>query len=117
MGSRGVTVKWSTARRRRPWRTLEGGAVLALPLTAPSLPAAPLPSAAGNPPACRLVRLSDIGWTDATSATAIFSALLRHLGYRPQTPLLWPRHVRVRGAFGSAERREGCPSHDPFPRG
>jgi hypothetical protein len=31
--------------------------------------------------------LSDIGWTYVTSTTAIFSALLRHLGYRPQTPV------------------------------
>src|SRR5260370_9085732 len=111
MGSRGVTVKWSTARRRRPWRTLEGGAVLALTLTAPSLPAAPLPSAAGNPPACRLVRLSDIGWTDVTSTTAIFSALLRHLGYRPQTPVLCPPNSRLRDAFGLRDRRYHSPSH------
>src|SRR5260370_36911941 len=113
MGSRGVTVKWSTARRRRPWRTLEGGAVLALPLTAPSLPAAPLPSAAGNPPACRLARLSDIGWTDVTSTTAIFSALLRHLRYRPQTPVRRPQDVRPCDAFESAERRQDCPVRDP----
>ncbi len=37
-----------------------------------------------DPPNCRSVRLSDIGWTDVTATTAIFSALLKQLGYRAQ---------------------------------
>jgi glycine betaine/proline transport system substrate-binding protein len=37
---------------------------------------------------CRNVRLSDIGWTDVTSTTAVFSALVRHLGYTPQVTVL-----------------------------
>jgi glycine betaine/proline transport system substrate-binding protein len=41
-----------------------------------------------DPPACQLIRLSDIGWTDVTSTTAIFSALVRHLGYRTQITVL-----------------------------
>ena len=49
---------------------------------------APAATAPVDPAACQIVRLSDIGWTDVTSTTAIFSALLRHLGYRPQTPVL-----------------------------
>jgi choline ABC transporter permease protein len=44
--------------------------------------------AATDPPACRTVRLSDIGWTDVTSTTALFSALLKQLGYDPQTTVL-----------------------------
>jgi glycine betaine/proline transport system substrate-binding protein len=38
--------------------------------------------------ACRTVRLSDIGWTDVTSTTALFGELLRRLGYRPEITVL-----------------------------
>jgi glycine betaine/proline transport system substrate-binding protein len=38
--------------------------------------------------ACRAVRLSDVGWTDVTSTTALFGALLTRLGYRPQITVL-----------------------------
>jgi glycine betaine/proline transport system substrate-binding protein len=38
--------------------------------------------------ACRTVRLSDVGWTDVTSTTALFSALLARLGYRPHITVL-----------------------------
>jgi glycine betaine/proline transport system substrate-binding protein len=34
------------------------------------------------------VRLSDIGWADVTSTTALFSGLLNQLGYRPTTTVL-----------------------------
>ncbi len=44
--------------------------------------------AAPDPPSCRTVRLSDIGWTDVTSTTALFSGLLRELGYDPQVTVL-----------------------------
>jgi len=43
---------------------------------------------APEPAACRTVRLSDAGWTDITVTTALLSALLRDLGYEPQTTLL-----------------------------
>src|SRR6476646_9316649 len=43
---------------------------------------------ATDPPACQTVRLSDIGWTDVTSTTALFSSLLRELGYAPQITVL-----------------------------
>jgi glycine betaine/proline transport system substrate-binding protein len=46
------------------------------------------PSAGPEPPSCKTVRLSDIGWTDVTSTTALFSALLRELGYDPQVTVL-----------------------------
>jgi glycine betaine/proline transport system substrate-binding protein len=39
-------------------------------------------------PSCRTVRLSDVGWTDVTATTALFSVLLRELGYQPQTTVL-----------------------------
>jgi glycine betaine/proline transport system substrate-binding protein len=45
-------------------------------------------STAADPASCRSVRLSDIGWTDVTSTTALFSALVRHLGYAPQVTVL-----------------------------
>jgi glycine betaine/proline transport system substrate-binding protein len=38
--------------------------------------------------ACRTVRLSDIGWTDVTTTTALFSVLLHDLGYAPQVTVL-----------------------------
>jgi glycine betaine/proline transport system substrate-binding protein len=65
------------------------------PATAPAAPAgasaAATPTLLGgatDPAACSLVRLSDIGWTDVTATTAIFSALLRQLGYRTQITVL-----------------------------
>ena len=41
-----------------------------------------------DPQSCRAVRLSDIGWTDVTATTAIFSALLQQLGYQPKITVL-----------------------------
>jgi glycine betaine/proline transport system substrate-binding protein len=46
---------------------------------------APAPAADG---VCQSVRLADIGWTDVTATTALLAALLRELGYRPQTTVL-----------------------------
>lgn len=39
-------------------------------------------------PACRVVRLADIGWTDVTATTALLSSLLTELGYDPHTTVL-----------------------------
>jgi glycine betaine/proline transport system substrate-binding protein len=44
--------------------------------------------AAADPPACQRVRISDIGWTDVTSTTALFSTLIRQLGYDAQVTVL-----------------------------
>ena len=41
-----------------------------------------------DPPACRIVRFSDVGWTDVTSTTALAAQMLRDLGYAPTTSLL-----------------------------
>ena len=49
--------------------------------------AAPLPSAAQDPAACRAVRFSDIGWTDITLTTALASLLFDGLGYKPSTTI------------------------------
>jgi glycine betaine/proline transport system substrate-binding protein len=43
---------------------------------------------ATDPPTCKLVRISDIGWTDVTATTALFSSLVRELGYEPQVTVL-----------------------------
>jgi glycine betaine/proline transport system substrate-binding protein len=56
-------------------------------VSSPSAAQAPAQGAT-DPASCQLVRLSDIGWTDVTSTTAIFSALLHHLGYRTQITVL-----------------------------
>ncbi len=45
-------------------------------------------SASADPPSCKLVRISDIGWTDVTSTSALFSTLVRQLGYDSQVTVL-----------------------------
>jgi glycine betaine/proline transport system substrate-binding protein len=45
-------------------------------------------AAAGDPESCRVVRLSDIGWTAESVATAVFAGVLTELGYRPQVTVL-----------------------------
>jgi glycine betaine/proline transport system substrate-binding protein len=37
--------------------------------------------AAGDPPACRQVRMADVGWADVTATTALASQILGGLGY------------------------------------
>ena len=49
---------------------------------------APGARAAVDPPSCRTVRFSDVGWTDVTSTTAIASELLYRLGYTPRVTVL-----------------------------
>jgi len=44
--------------------------------------------AAGDPPACKTVKFSDVGWTDITATTATTSAVLKGLGYTPHTDVL-----------------------------
>ncbi|MED5545248.1 MAG: choline ABC transporter permease subunit [Pseudomonadota bacterium] len=44
--------------------------------------------AAADPPACRAVRLADVGWTDVTATTSVASEVLREIGYRPTTRVL-----------------------------
>lgn len=41
-----------------------------------------------DPPQCQTVRLPDIGWTDVTATTAVFSALLKRIGYKPTITVL-----------------------------
>ncbi len=44
--------------------------------------------AATDPANCRAVRLSDVGWADVTSTTALFAGLLEQLGYQPTITVL-----------------------------
>lgn len=47
-------------------------------------------SAAGaaDPASCKIVRFSDVGWTDITATTAAASAVLKGLGYTPKVEVL-----------------------------
>ena len=79
-GSRGLAALMRHALLA--WLLL-GGTLLGHAIAA----AAPSPTGLDGE-ACRTVRLSDIGWTDVTSTTAMFSVLLGELGYRPQVTVL-----------------------------
>lgn len=58
----------------------------------PALDAAPAATSATppgqEPPSCRNVRFSDVGWTDVTSTTALVAQLLRSIGYTPTITVL-----------------------------
>ena len=45
-------------------------------------------AATADPPSCRTVRFSDVGWTDVTSTTALTAQLLRDIGYTPAITVL-----------------------------
>jgi glycine betaine/proline transport system substrate-binding protein len=57
-------------------------------LCRPGVRAAEPPAPALEPPQCQVVRLPDIGWTDVTATTAVFSALLKRIGYQPRITVL-----------------------------
>jgi choline ABC transporter permease protein len=44
--------------------------------------------AEADPASCRVVRFSDIGWTDVTATTGLVSRLVRMLGYQPSVTVL-----------------------------
>ncbi len=46
------------------------------------------PALAGDPDSCKTVRLSDVGWTDVTSTTALTARLLTGLGYTADVKVL-----------------------------
>ena len=46
------------------------------------------PVFAADPASCKVVNLSDVGWTDITATTAATSAVLEGLGYVPETKVL-----------------------------
>ena len=46
------------------------------------------PAATADPDTCRVVRLSDVGWTDVTATTAVLARALRSQGYEPRATVL-----------------------------
>ncbi len=56
------------------------------PAAVPAAPTARPPVA--DPPSCRVVRFSDVGWTDVTATTALISQLLKSIGYAPTITVL-----------------------------
>jgi len=46
------------------------------------------PVAASDPASCKVVNLSDVGWTDITATTAATSVVLEGLGYSPDVKVL-----------------------------
>ncbi len=52
-----------------------------------SLPMVSLQAQAAEPASCSTVRFADIGWTDITATTALTSAVLEGLGYKPKTTI------------------------------
>src|ERR1039458_4348127 len=79
--------------RPRPLGALRVCAILAAALLGSGLPGHARVWAAASPSgldgeACRTVRLSDVGWTDVTATTALFSVLLADLGYQPRVTVL-----------------------------
>jgi glycine betaine/proline transport system substrate-binding protein len=45
-------------------------------------------AATGEPASCRVVKMSDVGWTDVTSTTALVSEVLQSIGYLPAITVL-----------------------------
>lgn len=54
-----------------------------VPASGASLPPAPV-----GGPQCRTIRLSNVGWEDITSTTAVFSVIVQALGYHPRVDML-----------------------------
>lgn len=49
---------------------------------------AAVPVAAADPPSCRLVRFSDVGWADVTATTGLAGQIVAGLGYTPRITVL-----------------------------
>ncbi len=83
-------------RRVSDFRQAPRAALLALAGCVILLPGAHASSEPQEPESCRVVRLSDIGWTAESVATAVFARLLSDLGYRAAGDgAVGPGHVRV----------------------
>jgi glycine betaine/proline transport system substrate-binding protein len=87
----GVVKPLIASCARRPGSAADHAARLlagvALLLVALAVRAASL-SGSGEPVSCRIVRFSDVGWTDVTATTALASQLLRSIGYSPTVTVL-----------------------------
>ncbi len=82
-------VREPAARISAQWPVvLLGVALMLLSLGSPRPARAADPPGTADQPSCKLIRLSDIGWTDVTATTALFSSLVRDLGYDAQITVL-----------------------------
>jgi glycine betaine/proline transport system substrate-binding protein len=54
-----------------------------------------------EPGSCRVVRMSDVGWTDVTSTTALAAEILQSIGYQPSITVL-----SVPVTFASLQNRD-----------
>ena len=98
----GRAVPPAAAGQAAPRRLLAGVGVLLACLAGPAGgQTAESPAPVSDPPQCRTVRLPDIGWTDVTATTAVFSALLKRLGYQPTITVL-----SVPVAFASLKHKD-----------
>jgi glycine betaine/proline transport system substrate-binding protein len=77
-GGRRVSDFWQTVR----------GALLVVAGGLCLLPVTRATAESPEPASCRVVRLSDIGWTAESVATAVFAKLLTDLGYQTQVTVL-----------------------------
>lgn len=50
--------------------------------------ALPAMASAAEPESCKVVRISDVGWTDISATTGITSTVLKALGYEPEVKVL-----------------------------
>ena len=48
----------------------------------------PVAAASADPDSCRVVRMSDVGWTDVTSTTALAAEVLQSIGYEARVTVL-----------------------------
>ena len=46
------------------------------------------PALSSDPASCKVVNMSDVGWTDITATTAATSVVLEGLGYSPEVKVL-----------------------------
>jgi glycine betaine/proline transport system substrate-binding protein len=74
--------------RRGNWAVKAAATLSALLAGAAVAQAASDPVPVTDPPSCQTVRMSDVGWTDVTSTTALASVVLRRIGYRPAVTVL-----------------------------
>ena len=83
-----MTVCRSSSRRVRVLGAAAASLISLSAIAAAGSPEGGAPRPAAGSASCPSVRLSDIGWTDVTATTAVFAALLEHLGYRPEITVL-----------------------------
>src|SRR5688572_11809442 len=62
------------------WKSFAAASALMVAVAAPAV--------AQEPESCKLVRFSDVGWTDITATTAVTTTVLNALGYETEVQVL-----------------------------